>query len=94
MLCGPAHNETVQSFQLHATPSNQIVMQGGEAAWLYGLRQGQGAVLSGLRHGAAIRLGHGAYLGNQAVKGGPGHVYGADFPIGSRTAQSCRPARR
>ena len=28
MLCGPADNETVQGFQLHAAPGHQIVMQG------------------------------------------------------------------
>ena len=49
MLCGPADNETVQGFQLHTPSGYQIVMQGGEAARLYGLRQGQGAVLGGLR---------------------------------------------
>ena len=45
MLCGPADNETVQGFQFHAPPGHQIVMQGGEASRLYGLRQGQGRVL-------------------------------------------------
>ena len=80
MLCGPAYNETVQGFQLHAPSGYQIVMQGGEASRLYGLRQGQGAVLGGLRYGAAIRFGHRAYLCKQAVKGCPGNIYGADFP--------------
>ena len=32
MLRGPAYNETVQGFQLHAPPGDQIVMQGGEAS--------------------------------------------------------------
>jgi ArsR family transcriptional regulator, arsenate/arsenite/antimonite-responsive transcriptional repressor len=80
MLSGPAHHETVQGLQLHATPSHQIVMQRGEAPRLYGLRQGQDAVPGGLRHRAAIRLGHRAYLCNQPVKGRPGNIYGADLP--------------
>jgi len=76
------HDETVQGLQLHAASGHQIVMQGGEASRLNGLRQRHGALLGGPRHRVAVRLGHRAYLGNQAAEGHPGGVYGADLPDG------------
>ena len=70
----------MQGLQLHVAPRHQIVMQRGEVARLDGLRQRQGALLGGLRHRVAVRLGHRAYLGNQAAERRPCSVCGADLP--------------
>jgi hypothetical protein len=89
MLGGLADDETVKGFQLHATPGHQIVMQGGEAAWLYGLRQGQGSVLGGTGQPSASATAHTS--ATRQLKAAQATSTVRISPIGSRTA-AVRPA--